>query len=94
MEVTHEGISWKGETTLETNSIEQFIYEEILFTDSYRCDKQKVPLEDQPKRVCAAISRLVEILIKKNVLNLEDLKVITDCTWGRKADSLAIKVEE
>lgn len=94
MELTHEGVSWKGEKTVEAKSVEQFLYEEILFYDTYRCDKQKVPLEDQPKKVCAALGRFVEILIKKNILDVEDLKKIADCGWGLTADTLAIKMEE
>lgn len=94
MEVTYQGSNWKGEPIRENQSLVQFVYEEVLFKDNYRCDREKIILENQPKAVAEALGRLVEVLIKKNVLNLEDLKYITQCDWGCKADSLALKMEE
>jgi hypothetical protein len=94
MEVTYESSDFRGNPTQESKLIGDFIYNEVLFHDDYHGDTKKVILEEQAKAVCFAMGRMVEILIKKNVLGLEDLKHITGCDWGRKADSLAIKKEE
>jgi hypothetical protein len=94
MDVTYEAFDYKGNPKQETQQITEFLYDELLFSDSRGLDRDKIRLEDQPKQVCQALGRLVEILIKKNVLDLEDLKTIADCGWGRKSDSLAIKKEE
>jgi hypothetical protein len=79
----------------ETQSVASFLYDELLYQEKYdSLSKEKIRLEDQPKVVCEALGRLVERLLDKNVLNLEDLKHISQCDWGRKADSLALKKGE
>lgn len=90
MEVTYDSIDYKCNPKQETQQITEFLYDKLLFTDGHWADK--IRLEDQPKVVCQALGRLVEILIKKNILDLDDLKTIADCSYGY--DSLAIKKEE
>ncbi len=92
MEVTYDSVDYRGNIKQETKRITEFLYDELLFTDGRGLGKDKIRLEDQPQKVCQALGRLVEILIKKNVLELEDLKTIADCSYNY--DSLAIKKEE
>lgn len=90
----YEGSDYKGKTTTETQNIASFLYDEILHTESYRSSsKERIHLEEQPRKVIEAMGRMVEILLDKGILNLEDLKTIADCGWGRKADSLKLKPE-
>jgi len=53
---------------------------------------KKVRLEDQPELVCAALGRLVDILLDKGILNLEDLRKIADTSYSIK--NLNLKDEE
>ena len=86
--------NYKNEPRQTTEQVAEFLYNEILFTERYNsCSKEKVRLEDQPKLVCQAIGRLVEKLLDKDVLNLEDFKYISGCDWGSRADSLKLKRE-
>jgi hypothetical protein len=90
LDVEYERISWKGNAEKESNSISSFLYDELLI-DS---DERKIYLERQPTIVVEALGRLVSILLDKGVLNLDDLKKISGCDWGRKAESLVLKKEE
>ena len=94
MEVEYDGTNFRGEVRKESQSIARFFHEEVLYKENYRADREKVRLEDQPQLVVEALGRLVERLMEKNVLDLNDLKYITGLNWGRKADTLAIKIEE
>jgi hypothetical protein len=53
-----------------TESIEEFIYNSLIKDDNER-------LENQPKLVCKALGRLIDRLVQKGVLDLEDLKEIS-----------------
>ena len=94
MEVEYDGTNFRGEVRKESQSIARFFYDEVLYKENYRADREKVRLEDQPQLVVEALGRLVERLMEKNILDLNDLKYITGLNWGRKADTLAIKIEE
>lgn len=91
MEVTYETTDYKGNPKEESASISDFLYSELLYKEDWNSFSSRVPLEEQPKVVCGMAGRLIEKLIEKNVLNLEDLKYISQCDWGRKADSLKLK---
>lgn len=58
----------------------------------YHCSREKVRLEAQPELVLAALSRLVDRLLDKNILNLDDLHYIADTGWSMK--DLKLKPEE
>lgn len=90
MEVEYKGSDYKGKERIETQSVSAFLHSEILYHESYSGDRERIRLEDQPQQVLEAMGRLVERLLEKNVLNLDDLKHISGCNWGRKADSLAL----
>ena len=94
MEVEYDGVTFRGEVQKEAQSIATFFYDEILYKESYRGDREKIRLEDQPQLVVEAMGRLVERLLEKNILDLNDLKYIAGSNWGRKSDSLALKREE
>lgn len=66
-----------------TDSIESYLYDEIL------CEHD-VRLEDQPRKVTECIGRLIEKLLEKSVFNLDDLKYIADSRYGAKTDSLKL----
>ena len=85
--------TYNDKETTQTDSIAEFLYDEILYKESYRSDKEKIRLEDQPKMVLEAMGRLISILLDKGVLDLENLKEISECNWGRKADSLKLLKE-
>ncbi len=89
MDVEYDKVTWKGEVGKERDSIQRFMYDSIL----YDSDEKRVFLENQPKVVCEALGRLVEILIKRGVLDLQDLKDISGCDWGSKAASLKLVKE-
>lgn len=78
----------------ETQRIAEFLYNEILYKEGRGLFRDKVHLEEQPKVVCEAMGRMISVLLDKGVLNLEDLKFIADCRWGRTSDSLKLKKEE
>jgi hypothetical protein len=86
--------NFKGEVRRETQTIASFLYDEILYKENYHCDREKIRLEDQPQLMVEALGRLVERLLDKNILDLNDLKYIAGSNWGRKANSLALKREE
>lgn len=95
MEIEYEGTDFKGNARQETQSVASFLYDEILHTENHRSiSKERIRLEDQPQKVLEAMGRLVEKLLDKGIFNLEDLKFIADCGWGRKSDSLKLKKEE
>ena len=91
MEVEYTITNYREEECQETQRVAEFLYDELFFQEKYNSiGKEKIHLEYQPKVVCEALGRLVERLLEKNVLNLEDLKYIANCDWGRKADSLKL----
>ena len=90
MEVQYKKIGWKGEERLETESLQQFVYNTLLYREKYSGSDEKIRLEDQPKVVCEAIGRLIERLLEKNILDLGDLKYIVEADWGLKASSLML----
>lgn len=92
--VEYKKLDWQSKESVENQSVADFLYDEILWTETSYGDDRKIPLEEQPKVVCEAIGRLVERLLEKGVFNLEDLKYVSKCDWGRKADTLQIKKEE
>lgn len=94
MEVEYTTRDYNGKDRQETESIERFLYGEILYTETYSGDKERIRLEDQPKVVCEALGRLVEKLLDKGIFDLEDLKYIADANYGSKADSLQLKKGE
>lgn len=94
MEVEYTCSDYNGNSKQETQSIVDFLHDEILCTERYdSLGRDKVHLEEQPKKVLQVIGRLIEKLLDKNVLNLDDLKYISDCSWGKKCDTLALKKE-
>jgi len=94
VEVEYDDVTFRGEVQKETRSIASFFCDEILYKENYHSDREKIRLEDQPREVVEAMGRLVERLLDKNILDLNDLKYITGSNWGRKSDSLALKKEE
>lgn len=82
--------SYYGNDERRKDRIEQFVEETLLYTE----DRDKIRLEDQPEVVCEAMGRLMEVLIKKNILDLSDVKYICRLHWGPKADTLQIEKEE
>ena len=94
MEVEYDHINFKGEVEKDTQLIAAFLYDEILYKENYRGDKEKIRLEDQPQLIVEAMGRMVERLLDKNVLDLNDLKYIAGSNWGRKSESLVLKPEE
>lgn len=95
MEVQYESVNYKGNTEIETQSVAQFLYDELLYEERYNSlSRDKIRLEDQPGKVVEALGRLVSIMLDKNILSLEDLKTISDVGWGRKGDTLKLKKEE
>jgi hypothetical protein len=95
MEVEYKGTDYKGNPRQETQRVAEFLYDEILYAiRDWNSSREKIRLEDQPKLVIEAMGRLVEKLLEKNVLNLDDLKYISQCDYGMKADSLVLKKEE
>jgi hypothetical protein len=81
-----------GKESVETESISSFLNDQILYKEDYHCSREKVRLEAQPELVCAALGRLVDILLDKGILNLEDLHRIADTGWSMK--DLKLKPEE
>ena len=94
MEVEYDGVTFRGEVAKQTQSVARFLYEEVLYKENYHGGTERIRLEDQPRQVVEALGRLVERLVEKNILDLNDLKYIAGSSWGRKADSLAFKKEE
>lgn len=92
MELEYEGSDYKGNSRQETQSVASFLYDELLYKERYN-SRERVHLEEQPKVVLEAMGRMVEILLDKGIFNLEDLKKIAYCGWGRKSDSLKLKPE-
>jgi hypothetical protein len=88
MEIEYNLVNYKGNVEKETSRIGDYLYNAILYKE------EKIRLEDQPKVVCEALGRLVERLLDKNVLNLDDFKYIADCGWDRESDSLKLKPAE
>jgi hypothetical protein len=72
---------------IESESVEVFLYKEILKNDDVR-------LEEQPKAVCLAIGRLVDRLMEKGLLNLEDLQEIVTTGYQYYRRDLTIKLKE
>lgn len=93
MYIEYTGTDYKGNDRQEEYSVPDFLYREILYTETWHGDTRKIPLEDQPKVVCEAIGRLIERLVEKGVFNLEDFKYVTKVDWGKKADTLKFKEE-
>lgn len=91
MEVEYTSYKY-GKEHLETESISSFLYDQILHKEDYHCSREKVRLEAQPELVLAALSRLVDRLLDKNILNLEDLHYIADTGWHMK--DLTLKPEK
>jgi len=91
VEIQYESVSYKGNVDIETQSIARFLYDELLYEERYNSlSKDKIRLEDQPGKVLEAMGRMVELLLDKGIFNLDDLKKIADCGWGRKSDSLQL----
>lgn len=93
MEIEYTTTDYSNKEKQEVQSVAQFLYEELFFEEHYN-NTERVRLEDQPKKICEALGRLVEKLLDKGIFNLEDLRDISGCNWGRKADSLKLKKEE
>jgi hypothetical protein len=94
VEVEYDDVNFKGDVNKETQSIARFLYDDILYKENYHGYREKIRLEDQPQLVVEAMGRLVERLLDKNILDLNDLKYIAGSNWGRKSDSLTLKKEE
>lgn len=96
MEVEYTTTAYTGNgERQETESVSDFLYNTLLFEEeTYHRSGGKIRLENQPKVVCDALGRLVERLLDKNVLNLDDLKYISDIGYGKKADTLQLKKKE
>lgn len=94
MEVEYDDVTFRGEVQKETQSIARFLYDEILYKENYHGSREKIRLEDQPQLVVESLGRLVERLLEKNILDLNDLKYIAGSNYGRKSDTLALKKEE
>ncbi len=92
MYVTYDYVGYNGKVRKETYSLEDFLCNEVLRKQDYSGDSVRVILEEQPKEVCKAMGRLINVLITKGVFTLEDLKNVADCD-SRKADSLAFDKE-
>lgn len=89
MEVQYKSYRYNKER-LNTESISDFLYGQLLFQGDHG---DKIRLEDQPQKVCEALGRLVSKLVDKNILNLQDLKDIAQCSYGVE-DTLEFKKDE
>lgn len=93
MEIEYTGISYyDGKEKLVTESIEDFLYDKILNEEAYS-GTRKVRLEDQPQVVCKALGRLVNRLLEKKLLDLEDLHWIAGTQWERSLETAKLKAE-
>ena len=93
MDVEYTTVGCNGEEKQEIESVSNFLVEELFNEKRWNCNFL-LRLEDQPKRVLETLGRLIERLLEKNVFNLDDLKYIAECNWGRKANSLQLKKDE
>lgn len=89
MEVEYT-VGYNDKKKQETASVSDFLYSELFYKQDWNSFSSRVYLEEQPKIVCEMAGRLIEKLIEKKILNLEDLKYISQCDWG-KEDSLKLK---
>lgn len=76
-----------------TQSIAEFLYNRILYQETYNRGNEKIRLEEQPRLVCEALGRLVDKLLDKNVLNLEDLHDIAGTHYDRVRKEAKLKSE-
>lgn len=91
MEVQYTDYKY-GKERVETESISSFLYDQILHKEDYHCSREKVRLEAQPELVCAVLGRLVDILLDKGILGLDDLHKIADTGWSMQ--DLKLKPKE
>lgn len=91
MEVEYKSYRY-GKESVEVESVQAFLHDQILYKEEYSGGRERVRLEAQPELVCAALGRLVNRLLDKGVLNLEDLHFIADTGWSMK--DLKLKPEK
>ncbi|RJQ25053.1 hypothetical protein C4577_06620 [Candidatus Parcubacteria bacterium] len=81
MDISHKESDYWGKEKEETNSVENFVFQNILTTEPYGYHfgpGDCIRLERQGPAVMNAMGRLISILLDKEVLNLDDLKAITE----------------
>lgn len=94
MEIEYpEKSAYTDKVSVVTLSIEDFLYEKILKEETWSGGTRTVRLEDQPQVVCKALGRLVNRLLEKNILDLEDLHWIAGTQWDRISDIAKLKAQ-
>ena len=80
MDIEYKTVNWKGEYVVQSESVESFAANYLLYKDYCSLTRrEKNRLEELPKIILESHGRLLEILLKKNIINKEDLVSILQC---------------
>lgn len=83
----------KSEHRPSGQSVGDFVVEQI-FSKLYPWESgQPMAIEAQPTRVAGAIGRLLEVLLEKGLLNMDDVHRIADTRYNKR-DYTLVKEEE
>lgn len=101
LEINYTKYDFNGKPRTETSSIEEIVLdqiflEQILYKEDYGrlsiISKNRVNLENQPSEVCKAFGRLLNVLLDKGIINLDNLHEIMDSESGLR-NSAVLKQE-
>lgn len=74
-----------------TKSIEDFVADHIFCENQFATFAKSKRLEDQPYEVCKAFGKLINLLMEKNVINLNDLIESDIISVGHGCKEIKIK---
>lgn len=81
MEIEYEEHDYKGNPHTELTSLENAVVDNLLYKTShgiFHLSRDKVHLEEQPKAICRAFGRLLNILAEKGIINIDNFNDIVD----------------
>ncbi len=70
-----------GKEKERSSSLETFVYNQLLFKERHH-DTEKIILEKQGDAIAQAIGRLLDVLVRKNLINTEEFHEIVGTEWN------------
>jgi len=87
MKIEYEAYDYKGKLNKETCTFEEAVVKELIYNEvssRFSVSLEKNRLEDQPTEVCKAFGRLLEILARKGIINVDDMHEVLNSRIGFK----------
>jgi hypothetical protein len=81
MQITYEIKRYNEKTETYTESVDDFTIAQLLYHSTHWGDRARIHLEQQPEVVCKAMGRLLNLLLEKDLITLQEFHDVVDTEY-------------